>query len=281
MHMSHKDASALAVGPIVVKYGGSIAGAAHTSEQSRSTTCDVLAEIADLWHAGTAVVLVHGGGPEIDVALAARGIVTQRIDGLRVTDATTLEITEAALCGTLNKRIVRACAALGLPAAGISGQDGGLLIAQRAVTADGGDLGYVGEIVATDPRILHLLLEGGFLPVVAPLATACDGNCAYNVNADLAAAAIAGALRASAFVAVTNVPRVFRDPDDPSSGIDRFSLREAGAFAAGDGCRSSMKPKLNAAIAAVTGGAHASYICDAKPGAIRSALAGDATVIAA
>jgi acetylglutamate kinase len=272
--MTHDYAIGPAGGPIVVKYGGN----AMTGGDGPDA---VLSEVATLVREGVPLVLVHGGGPEIDRALARQGIATERIDGLRVTGAATLETTEAVLCGTINKRIVRACAALGVAAAGVSGQDGGMLVAQRVASASGADLGFVGEIVATDPRLVLGLLAAGFLPVVAPLAIARDAAHAYNVNADLAAAALAAALCARAFVAVTNVPRVLRDPDDPSTRIDRFSLREAAAFASSDACRSSMKPKLLAAIAAVEGGASASYICGAAPGAIRGALGGDATVVAA
>ena len=271
MHMTHKYASTL-----VVKYGGSAmaAGGGDLADP-------ILAEIASLHRAGSAVVLVHGGGPEIDAALARRAIATSRVDGMRVTDAMTLEVTEAVLCGTINKRIVRGALSLGISAVGLSGQDGSTLIAHRALGRDGEDLGYVGDIVSTDVRLIHALLAAGFLPVVAPLAVAPNASHAYNVNADLAAAAIAAALNAEAFLAVTNVPRVLRTPDDPTSGIERFTPEEALLFAASDACRSSMKPKLCAAANAAKGGAAAAYICGVKPNAIASALSGDATVIRA
>ena len=268
MHMTH-DYARPGQSPIVVKYGGNALAAA--------TADPVLAEIADLHFARRPVVLVHGGGPEIDRALAERGIATERIDGLRVTGAETLDVTEAVLCGSLNKRLVRALAALGVRAAGISGQDGATLVAERTVPPNGADLGYVGTIAHTDPLLVQTLLDAGFLPVVAPLALARDRTHAYNVNADLAAAALAAALRARAFVIVTNVPRVLRDPDDPTSGIDMLTLDGARRFAASDACRSSMKPKLEAATSAVTGGAAAAYICAAGPNAIARALAGDST----
>jgi acetylglutamate kinase len=271
MHMAHKYASS-----IVIKYGGAALPAPGAGEPD-----PILAEISALRRAGVAVVLVHGGGPEIDEALAQRGIVSTRIDGMRVTDAPTLGVTEAVLCGTINKRIVRGALALGLPAVGICGQDASLLTAQPAAALRGNDLGYVGTIAATDVSLLRALLGAGFLPVVAPLAVAPDRTHAFNVNADLAAAAIAGALGVEAFLAVTNVARVLRDADDPMSGIDRFTPEEALRFAAGDACRSNMKPKLRAAASAAASGAAAAYICACKPNAIVSALAGDATVIRA
>jgi acetylglutamate kinase len=259
---------------VVVKYGG---GALSTCAAAADP---ILAEIATLRAAGSAVVLVHGGGPEIDAALSDLAIATQRIDGMRVTDAATLEVTEAVLCGSINKRLVRDALTMGIPAIGLSGQDGNLLTAERASGLRGEDLGYVGRIVSTDPRPLRALLGDEYLPIVAPLAIASDGTHAYNVNADLAAAAIASALKADAFVAITNVARVFRDPTDPASGIDRLTSEEALEFAMSDACVSSMKPKVESAARAVLNGAAAAYICSVKPNAISSAFRGDATIIA-
>jgi acetylglutamate kinase len=256
----------------VVKYGGNAMAALVDGDP-------LLAEIATLRQAGAPVVLVHGGGPEIDAALAARGVPTTRVDGLRVTDAVTLEITEAVLCGTINKRIVRALLALGIPAAGISGADGRTLIARRARSVNGGDLGYVGDVAVVEPQLIHALLGAGFLPVVAPVAIAQNAEHAYNVNADLAAGAIAAALAAEAFVIVTNVARVLRDVDDPNSGIARFTPEEALDFSTTAACRSSMKPKLAAAAFAVRDGAAAAYICAAGTNAIARARAGDATIV--
>jgi acetylglutamate kinase len=257
---------------LVVKYGGNAMAGPGAGDP-------LLAEVATLWKAGEAVVLVHGGGPEIDAALAARGVTTTRVDGLRVTDAVTLEITEAVLCGTINKRIVRALVALGIPAAGISGADGETLIARRARAASSGSLGFVGEVTAVEPRLIEALLRAGFLPVVAPVAIAENAEHAYNVNADLAAGAIASALRAAAFVLVTNVARVLRDLDDPQSSIDRFTPEEALDFSTTAACRSNMKPKLQAAALAVRDGAAAAYICATGVNTIARARAGDATIV--
>jgi acetylglutamate kinase len=265
--MEHEYTSPLAARPIVVKYGGNALP---------SKGDPLLAELLSLWTGGRPVVLVHGGGPEIDRWLQALDHPTRRVDGLRVTDETTLQVTEAVLCATINKRLVRACVALGARAAGISGEDGGTLIAQRAQGSHGEDLGYVGDVVSCDPSLIEALLAANYMPVVAPLAVAADAAHAYNVNADLAAAAIAGALRAD-FVVVTDVPRVLRDPNDPSSAIDRLSLDQARAFAQTPACAGGMLPKIRAAIAAVESGADASYICGTQP--LTATLAGNATVI--
>jgi acetylglutamate kinase len=258
---------------LVLKYGGNAMPAQGQPDP-------VLAELAQLWKGGMRVVVVHGGGPEIDAELARRAIPTRRVEGLRVTDAATLGVTEAVLCGTLNKRLVRACVALGVAAAGISGQDGPVLVAQRERGPAGADLGYVGRVETVDVRLIETLLNGGFLPVVAPLAVEPAGAQAYNVNADLAAGAIAAALSADAFVALTNVPRVLRDAGDPRSAIDRFTPDDALRFAQSPACGEKMKPKLLAASSAVAHGAKAAYIAGAKTRAIAAALEGDATVIA-
>jgi len=251
-----------AAGLLVVKYGGNAMGA--EASVGGAVPDPVLREVASLWEAGTRIVLVHGGGPEIDRALEQRGIPTRRIDGMRVTDAPTLESTEAVLCGTINKRLVRGCTGLGIPAAGISGQDGKTLVARKLLPENGADLGFVGEVITCDPRLLRALLDAGFLPVVAPLAIAADAAHAYNVNADLAAAAIAGALKASAFIMLTNVPRVLRDRNDPASGIDRLTLAEARVFAASDACEGGMKPKMDAAVVALERGSRTVQICAAE-----------------
>lgn len=251
---------------IVVKFGGNALA---------SNEASIFSEITALRACGHRIVLVHGGGPEIDEALTLRGVAIERFNGLRVTDALTLEITEAVLCGTINKRLVRAARTHELPAVGLSGQDGDLLVAEAMHP----DLGYVGEIVTVNPRPLETLLAADYLPIVAPLAVSVDRGSAYNVNADTAAGAIAGALGADAFIVVTNVERVLADPNDPNSRIDRLSLAQARAFMKSESCRDSMLPKMQAVISALNSGVRRGYICGAKPAALQQALLGDATVL--
>jgi acetylglutamate kinase len=268
--MTHKVASGGR--PLVVKYGGNAMGADRLDP--------VVVELAALQRAGRPVVLVHGGGPDIDRALLRQGVQTSRVAGLRVTDAATLEVTEAVLCATLNKRLVRALTREGARVAGVSGQDGGTLVATKTQAPDGRDLGFVGTVIATDPALLLALLGAGFLPVVSPLALSNGATHAYNVNADAAAAAIADALDASALVMLTGVSRVLRDPADPLSSIHRLSLLDAIAFVDGPACLDGMRPKLDAAISYVSGTSGSAYICATKPGAIAAALDGDATIVA-
>ena len=261
MHMQYKFAT-----PLVVKFGGSAMGGDGEAYFAR--------EVAALQRAGRAVVVVHGGGPEIDRALAEAGLPMRRVEGQRVTDRATLEVTERVLCGTLNKRLVRALAVAGVRAVGISGMDGGLLQCGRMVLG-GTDLGFVGQVERADPRVLQALLASGFAPVVAPVGMGADGE-PLNVNADGAAGAIAASLGASELLLLTNVARVWADAEDRRSGVERFSLGDAVAFAASEACGGSMKPKIAAAIAAVSAGVTRARIGSAP---LAQLLGGDATTI--
>ena len=236
---------------------------------------DVAARVA----AGDRIVLVHGGGPQIDAALAERGIATVRAGGLRVTDAATLGVTESVLCGTVNKALVRALARRGVAAAGTSGQDGSTLVAREAPAEDGVALGFVGEIVRVETGLLRALLDAGLLPVVAPLALGPDAAFALNVNADDAAGAIAGALRADAYVVVTNVARVRRVVDDPSTGIARLTASEAHGFLEDRTFDGGMRPKMRGALDALARGARSAIVAGSGPGALASALAGNGTTV--
>ncbi|HEY5258902.1 MAG TPA: acetylglutamate kinase [Candidatus Baltobacteraceae bacterium] len=256
-------------GLLVVKFGGN----AMTDHAEAA----LLEGIATLWGAGVWVVLVHGGGPQIDAALAVAGLATTRIDGLRVTDDAALAVTESVLCASINKRLVRALLARGVRAAGISGQDGALLVC--GVEGEG-KFGLVGAVAQVHPGILESLLAGGILPVVAPLGVARDGATAYNVNGDTAAGTIAAALRADALVFLTNVDRLRRDPDDPASGIDSLDLAAARAFCTTPACAGSMKPKMNAIVSALEGGvAQALITSELRPNDDRALCGG--TVISA
>jgi acetylglutamate kinase len=253
---------------IVLKYGGNAmtAGAADP----------VLDELAQLARAGTAVVLVHGGGPQIDAALHEKGIAEERIEGLRVTSAAARDVVEAVLCGTVNKDLVRGLLARGARAFGFCGQDGAVLTARR-MHVPGGDLGFVGEPVAVDAALLRGVLGLGVLPVIAPLGLDPAAGVALNLNADTAAGAIAAALQADAYVVLTNVAGVRRDRNDPGSLIARLTVGEADGFLADGTFSDGMRPKMRAAIEAVAGGARRAVIGAAERGGIEAALAGRGT----
>ena len=259
---------------IVLKYGGNAMAAEGTGDP-------VLDEVAALAGRGDGVVVVHGGGPQIDAELHAKAIDEVRVAGLRVTGAPTRDVVEYVLCGSVNKALVRALDARGTKAVGISGEDGRLLLARRHPPVQSVDLGYVGEVEAVDPAALLALLGAGFVAVVAPLAIDVAGGGALNCNADDAAGAIAGALQADAYVVITNVAGVRRSLEDPSSVIPRLTVAEAEAYLADGTFTGGMIPKIRAAIAAVRAGARKAVIAGAGYGAISAALEGIGTQLLA
>jgi len=255
---------------IVLKYGGNAMAAAGSQDP-------VLDEVAELARGGERVVMVHGGGPQIDAELHAKAIDETRVRGLRVTGAATRDVVEYVLCGSVNKALVRALITRGAPAVGISGEDGGMLRARRAGSINGVDLGYVGEIVGVDPAPIAALAAAGYVVVVAPLGLDEGAESALNCNADVAAGAIAGALAADAYVVLTNVAGVRRDVGDPNSVIPRLSLADAERFLADGTFTDGMIPKMQAAIAAVRRGARRAVVAGAGFGAIAAALGGAGT----
>lgn len=257
---------------IVVKYGGNAMPDGSDDEP-------VLDDIAGRIRSGDRLVIVHGGGPQIDAELLARGLTQERVAGLRITDAATLAIAERVLCATVNKALVRALGRRHIPAVGISGQDGALIVARRASAVEGRSLGFVGEIEEVHPAVLTCLLAAGFVPVVAPVGIAAGGSSALNVNADTAAGAIAGALEADAYVAVTNVDRVRERRDDPESGLERLPVAHACRLMAAGAFDGGMRPKIESALDALRRGARSAIICGSGPASLTLGLEGRGTTI--
>lgn len=247
---------------VVIKYGGH---AMDKPELSRAFAED----LALLAGQGMRFVIVHGGGPQISGLLRRLAIESRFVDGLRVTDEATMEAVEMVLCGRVNKAVVSELAARGVRAAGISGRDGGLLLARPKDPA----LGLVGEIVKVDPALPRCLLEGGFVPVVAPVASGPEGE-ALNINADTAAGALAGALGAEYFVLISDVPGVLDRDGALLLELDAAriaALREAGVITGG------MIPKTEACLGALAAGCGRALILDGRaPSSLRRFLLEDA-----
>ena len=237
---------------IVIKYGG---GAMLNQALMQSVMSDLLL----LQLMGMRLVLVHGGGPFINRALEAIGHTSQWENGLRVTDATTMQVAQEVLAGGVNKTLVRAVGAAGGRALGICGLDARLLTACKH---DGDvDLGYVGDIESVDCRLLNDGLDKGYLMVVASIAGGRDGQ-VYNVNADHAAAAIAAGCGAQKLILMTDVLGVLTDKDDPSSLISVLPQAQVPTLLADGTLKGGMIPKLTCCLDALSGGVQQAHILD-------------------
>ncbi|MBP3468048.1 MAG: acetylglutamate kinase [Lachnospiraceae bacterium] len=239
---------------IVVKYGGS----AMTDPELQK---NVVKDVVLLKLVGFKPIIVHGGGKEISSWVKKVGKEAEFVNGLRVTDAETMEIAEMVL-SKVNKRLVSMIQSLGVHAAGISGKDGGLLTVEKRYS-DGKDIGYVGQITKVDAKILEDLLEKDFLPVVAPIGMD-DQFDSYNINADDAACAIAQAVGAEKLAFLTDIEGLYRDINDKSSFISRLNVSQAHELIDGGMIGGGMLPKLGNCIAAIENGVNRVHILDGR-----------------
>ncbi|MBR1861140.1 MAG: acetylglutamate kinase [Lachnospiraceae bacterium] len=239
---------------IVVKYGGS---AMVDPELQRN----VIKDVTLLKLVGFKPIIVHGGGKEISRWVSKVGKEAQFVNGLRVTDAETMEIAEMVL-GRVNKNLVTMVQELGVKAVGISGKDGGLLTVDKKYS-DGQDIGFVGDIKKVDSKVLYDLLDNDFLPIVAPIGL--DENFqTYNINADDAACAIAKAVGADKLVFLTDIEGLYRDINDKSSFISRLTASEADALINGGVIGGGMLPKLGNCTSAIRAGVSRVHILDGR-----------------
>ena len=242
---------------VVVKYGGN----AMLNEDLKKA---VMEDIVLLNTIGIQVVLVHGGGPEINHMLERVGKESKFVNGLRYTDAETMEIVQMVLTGKLNKDIVGILLQQGGKAVGLSGVDSGLLRAKK-IDKDGADLGFVWDVTEVNPEIVRSLLDQGFIPVISTVALGEQGDDArYNINADTAAAKIAVALGAEKFVQLTNVPGVLRDVNNPDSLIKRIAREAIPSMIATGVISSGMIPKIECCLTALKGGVPRTHIIDGR-----------------
>lgn len=239
---------------IVVKYGGS----AMTSDELRE---NVIKDVTLLKLVGFKPIIVHGGGKEISRWVEKVGMEPEFINGLRVTNADTMEIAEMVL-NKVNKDLVRNVEVLGVRAVGVSGKDGGLLKVRKRLS-DGHDIGFVGEIETVDPKILFDLLEKDFLPIVAPTGLDSEYN-TYNINADDAACAIAKAVNAEKLFFLTDIKGLYRNIEDPESFISRLTAGEAKELLSNGFIGGGMIPKLGNCIDAIEGGVNNVIILDGR-----------------
>jgi acetylglutamate kinase len=246
---------------IVVKYGG------HAMEDRLPT--EFAQDIVLMKQTGMNPVVVHGGGPQIGAMLKKLNIASSFVDGLRVTDAATMEIVEMVLSGSINKQIVTGINAAGGRAVGVSGKDGNLVIARKAErtrldpatnTRVKVDLGFVGEPERVDAEVLRMIMNSDLIPVVAPIGVDAKGQ-TYNINADTVAGAVAGAIAAERLVLLTDVDGVL---DRDGKVITNLKVAEAKALIADGTISGGMIPKVETAIAAVQSGVQAAVILDGR-----------------
>jgi acetylglutamate kinase len=237
---------------VVVKYGGNAIG---DDEALASFASDVVL----MRSVGMRPVVVHGGGPQIGDLMERLGKEPEFRDGLRVTDAETLDIARMVLVGKVNRDVVSAVNVHGPLAVGLSGEDAALLTA----TARDPRLGYVGDVESVNAGILHRLLAEDLIPVVATIGSGEDGQ-AYNINADTAAGQIAEAVGAEKLVYLTNVEGLRRVADDPSSLISTVSVDELDGMLAAGALEGGMIPKIESCVRAVRGGVAHAHILDGR-----------------
>jgi acetylglutamate kinase len=234
----------------VVKVGGELID----RPESRASISE---QLALLWSFSIPIVIVHGGGTSVDALCESLGLPAVKVAGRRVTPPEVLRAAGMALKGDAQVRLLASLLSAGLPAVGLSGQDAGLVTASRRppVEVDGieVDFGMVGDITGVDPALVARLVEGGFVPVVAPLTAGPDGA-VYNTNADSVAAALAVALRAEKLLFLVGVPGLLQHPADPSSLVPFADLAAVEALVASGAVRGGMRPKLDAARHALEGG---------------------------
>ena len=219
----------------------------------------VMEDIVLLWLVGVKVVLVHGGGPEINRLMERLGKEPVFVDGLRVTDQETMDIVQMVLSGKVNKTLVNLLEMQGGRAMGISGIDGGLIRAQ----AKDPRLGFVGRITGVDIRPVMDMLEKGYIPVISTLGCDEQGN-AYNINGDTAAAFIAGALGAERLIMMTDIAGILRDQHDPSTLIPKLTVEQAKGLYASGVISGGMIPKVDCCIEALNRGVESVIIMDGR-----------------
>ena len=239
---------------IVVKYGGS----AMVDEELKQS---VIEDVVLLKLVGFKPVIVHGGGKEISKWLTRSGVETKFYDGLRITDADTLDVAEMVL-GKVNNELVSKAESLGIKAVGISGKDGNLLTVEKNMP-NGKDIGFVGKVKSVDTQIVRNLLDDDFLPIIYPIGKDENGQ-GYNINGDHAATAIAKALKANKLAYLTDIAGVCTDPKDPDTLISELYSDDAKNLINEGTIKGGMIPKVTNCIEAIEAGVNRVHVLDGR-----------------
>lgn len=237
---------------IVIKYGGN----AMCDDKVNQT---IMQDITLLKYVGVNPIVVHGGGPEINKTLAALGIESKFHKGLRITDEKSIEVVEMVLTGKINKDIVSKLNCIGGKAIGLSGKDGKLIEVRKKDPVDGVDLGYVGEITKVNTKVLELLAQDEYIPVIAPIGIGDDGR-SYNINADTVAGEVAAALKAEKLIFLTDIDGIRKDPNDPNSVASVISIKEVYELIDRGVISGGMIPKVKGCIRGIENGVNRTHI---------------------
>lgn len=240
---------------VVIKYGGS----ALINEEIKES---IIKDIALMKFVGFKPILVHGGGKDINAMLEKVGKESKFINGLRVTDEETMDVVQMVLAGRLNKELATELCSQGIKAVGICGKDANLLQVKKS-TPDGNDIGLVGEVTSVDTSIINTLLDNDFVPVVSPIGVDKNGQ-SYNINADYAAVALAGALNAQKLVFITDVAGVLEDVNNPESVISVMKCAEVKDMIKSGVISGGMIPKVTCCIDGVEAGVQHVHILDGR-----------------
>ena len=241
---------------VVIKYGGN----AMISDELRR---DVINDIILLRLVGINVVVVHGGGPEINELLKKTGKESKFVNGLRYTDEETMDVVQMVLCGKVNKNLVATLNRAGGQAVGLCGLDGGMLKAVRR-QEDGVDYGLVGDITEVNPKVIQDAIHDGFIPVISTVAQGTDADTSYNVNADTAAAKIAIAVGAEKLILLTDIRGLLRDKNDEDTLISQVRLPEVPELVGQGIISGGMIPKVDCCVDAVENGVKRTHILDGR-----------------
>ena len=240
---------------VVVKYGGN-------AMQSEEIKRAVITDIVLLSLVGVRVVVVHGGGPEINDVLTKMGKEPRFVDGLRYTDGETMDVVQMVLAGKVGKDLCSLITEAGGKAVGLCGLDGAMITAVRK--RDGADCGLVGDIVQIDPHLCTVALDSGYIPVISTVAQGDDGSAAYNINADTAAAELAVSLGAEKLILLTDIRGLCRDPGDESTLIHMAELSEIPNLVKNGVVTGGMIPKMDCCVRAIRKGVRRVHILDGR-----------------
>jgi acetylglutamate kinase len=241
---------------VVIKYGGAAMKDSNLKDK-------VIGDIVFLSCVGVKPVVVHGGGPEINSWLAKLKIEPQFRDGLRVTDAATMDVVEMVLVGRVNKELVSLINQAGALAVGLCGRDANLIKARHADPVNKERIGFVGEVTSIDTRLIKSLVASGYVPVISSVADDETGQ-AYNINADTVAGEIAAALDAEKLILLTDTPGILKDYQDPSSLLTRLDIKTARDLISQDIVSGGMIPKVNCCVRSLAQGVRAAHIIDGR-----------------